>query len=151
MTIRKVIVRSSLLSDMYDIIKCLFTMQTLSHAPTWSRDVARLMNAQHEYDWRFLATRLGYSKDDIRSWATQPDPCLSLLDEWFATHKTREATFAIEKALNEMNRTDAAMIVENALKMTGNVSLTANKTIYPMLLNTKHTIPKYIKFLPWIL
>ena len=78
-------------------------LQTLSHAPTWSRDVARLMNAEHEYDWRFLATRLGYSKDDIRSWATQPDPCLSLLDEWFATHKTREATFAVEKALNEMN------------------------------------------------
>ena len=96
-------------------------LQTLSHAPTWSRDVARLMNAEHEYDWRFLATRLGYSKDDIRSWATQPDPCLSLLDEWFATHKTREATFAVEKALNEMNRTDAAMIVENALKMTGDL------------------------------
>ena len=96
-----------------------FVLQTLSHAPTWSRDVARLMNAEHAYDWRFLATRLGYSKDDVRSWATQPDPCLSMLDEWFATHKTREATFAVEKALNEMDRTDAAMIVENALKMTG--------------------------------
>ena len=101
------------------------------------------MNAQHEYDWRFLATRLGYSKDDIRSWATQPDPCLSLLDEWFATHKTREATFAIEKALNEMNRTDAAMIVENALKMTGNVTLGLNKTIYIARLNKQHTIPAH--------
>ena len=93
--------------------------KTLSHAPTWSRDVARLMNVKREHDWRLLATRLAYTNDDIRNWATQPDPCLSLLDEWFATHKTRDATFAVLKALQEMNRTDAVMIVENALKMTG--------------------------------
>ena len=105
------------------------------------------MNAQHEYDWRFLATRLGYSKDDIRSWATQPDPCLSLLDEWFATHKTREATFAIEKALNEMNRTDAAMIVENALKMAGNVALSANETIYLIQLTEEQMILNHTSIL----
>ena len=122
-------------------------LQTLSHAPTWSRDVARLMNTQHEYDWCFLATRLGYSKDDIRSWATQPDPCLSLLDEWFATHKTREATFAIEKALNEMNRTDAAMIVENALKMAGNVALSANETIYLIQLTEEQMILNHTSIL----
>ena len=93
--------------------------KTLSHAPTWSRDVARLMNVAAEHDWRLLAQRLAYSNDDIRNWATQPDPCLSLLDEWFATHKTREATFGVLKALQEMNRADAAMIVENALKAAG--------------------------------
>ena len=93
--------------------------KTLSHAPTWSRDVARLMNVADEHDWRLLAQRLAYSNDDIRNWATQPDPCLSLLDEWFATHKTREATFGVLKALQEMNRADAAMIVENALKAAG--------------------------------
>ena len=80
------------------------------------------MNPEAEHDWRLLATRLGYSNEDVKNWATQPDPCLSLLDEWFATHKTREATFAVEQALNEMNRTDAAMIVENALKQAGNIA-----------------------------
>ena len=75
------------------------------------------MNTDSEHDWRLLASRLGYTNDDIRNWATQPDPCLSLLDEWFATHKTRDATFAVLKSLQEMNRTDAAMIVENALKL----------------------------------
>ena len=57
--------------------------------------------------------------DDIRNWATQPDPCMSLLDEWFATHKTREATYAVLKALEEMNRMDAAIYVEKALQATG--------------------------------
>ena len=93
--------------------------QTLSHAPSWSRDVARLLNPQAEHDWRYLASRLNYKNDDIRNWATQPDPCLSLMDEWFATHKTKEATFAVLTALQEMNREDAAMIVENALKRVG--------------------------------
>ena len=77
------------------------------------------MNDDAEHDWRLLASRLGYNNDDIRNWATQPDPCLSLLDEWFATHKTRDATFAVLQALQEMNRGDAAMIVENALKSAG--------------------------------
>ena len=80
------------------------------------------MNSEREHDWRLLSSRLGYTNDDIRNWATQPDPCLSLLDEWFATHKTREATFAVLKSLQEMNRTDAAMIVENALKATEGVA-----------------------------
>ena len=57
--------------------------------------------------------------DDIRNWATKTDPCMSLLDEWFATHKTREATHAVLNNLLEMNRSDAALYVENALKATG--------------------------------
>ena len=93
--------------------------KTLSHAPAWSRDVSILLNPEAEHDWRLLAGRLGYTNDDIRNWATQPDPCLSLLDEWFATHKTREATFAVLKALQEMNRIDAATFVEDALKDVG--------------------------------
>jgi hypothetical protein len=42
-----------------------------------------------------------------------------MFDEWFATHKTREATYAIQKNLEEMNRIDAAEIVERALAMAG--------------------------------
>ncbi|CAD5114025.1 DgyrCDS3184 [Dimorphilus gyrociliatus] len=88
---------------------------TLSHAPAWSRHVSDLMNNQADNDWRLLAMKLNYTNDDIRNWATQPDPCLSLLDEWFATHKTREATFAILNNLKDMNRLDAVEVVENAL------------------------------------
>ncbi|CAD5114046.1 DgyrCDS3196 [Dimorphilus gyrociliatus] len=94
---------------------------TLSHAPAWSRHVSELMNVKSDNDWRLLSMKLNYSNDDIRNWATQPDPCLSMLDEWFATHKTREATFAILNNLKEMNRLDAAEIVENALADVKNV------------------------------
>ena len=96
-------------------------LQTLSHAPTWSRDVARLMNDKADNDWRLLSGRLGYSNYDIRNWATQPDPCLSMLDEWFATHKTRDGTYAVMETLQEIGREDAVMIVENALKAAGKI------------------------------
>ena len=94
-------------------------LQTLSHAPGWSRDVALLLNVESDHDWRLLASRLGYTNDDIRNWATQPDPCLSMMDEWFATHKTREATYGVLKTLVEMDRTDASAIVDKALDDVG--------------------------------
>lgn len=81
--------------------------------------MARLLNVESDHDWRLLASRLGYSNDDIRSWATQPDPCLSMFDEWFATHKTREATYGVLKILVEMDRTDASVIVDKALDDVG--------------------------------
>ena len=85
----------------------------------WARDIAEILNPPSDHDWRLLSTRLGYTNDDIRNWATQANPCLSMFDEWFATHKTREATFGILKQLQEMNLEQAAMIVENALKAAG--------------------------------
>ena len=100
--------------------------QTLSHAPSWSRDVSKLLNPEADHDWRLLASRLGYSHDDIRNWATQPDPCLSMLDEWFATHRTREATYGVLKTLVEMDRTDASVIVDKALQSVGQFQLRRN-------------------------
>jgi hypothetical protein len=44
---------------------------------------------------------------------------MAVLSEWYATHKTREATYAILTALQEMNRMDGAAIVENAMKASG--------------------------------
>jgi len=42
-----------------------------------------------------------------------------MFDEWFATHKTREATYGVLKILVEMDRTDASAIVDKALDEVG--------------------------------
>ncbi|CAG2251519.1 unnamed protein product [Mytilus edulis] len=91
-------------------------MKTMTNAPRWSRDLTKIMNPSTEHDWRLLAQRLGYGNDDIRAWASQHDPCMAVLSEWYATHKTREANYAVLTALQEMNRMDGAAIVENAMK-----------------------------------
>ena len=91
----------------------------MTNAPKWSRDLTKLMNPKVENDWRLLSTRLGYSNEDIRGWAQQNDPCMAMLSEWYATHKTSEANHAVLTALQEMNRLDGAAIVENAMKAFG--------------------------------
>ncbi|ESO09751.1 hypothetical protein HELRODRAFT_195024 [Helobdella robusta] len=89
--------------------------KTLSHAPTWSRDVSKLMNQAGDKDWRLFCRRLGYSNDDVKKFATQSDPCMSLLDDWFACHTTREATHAVMRELKEMGRMDAYAVVERVV------------------------------------
>ena len=91
----------------------------MTNAPAWSRDVSLLLNDNSDSDWRLLAQRLGYSNKDIRAWATQADPCMAVLSEWYATHKGSEATHGVLKALEEINRTDAAGIVKEALEQAG--------------------------------
>ncbi|XP_071115734.1 uncharacterized protein [Haliotis cracherodii] len=95
--------------------------KTLNHAPFWARDVSKLLNPESKHDWRLLSSRLGYSNDDIRGWVQTADPCQSMLNEWYSTHKTRDATFGVLQTLQEMNRTDAAAIVENAMKIAETV------------------------------
>jgi len=46
-----------------------------------------------------------------------------MFDEWFATHKTREATYGVLKMLVEMDRTDASAIVDKALDAVGELLL----------------------------
>ncbi|ESP05272.1 hypothetical protein LOTGIDRAFT_102305 [Lottia gigantea] len=91
-------------------------LKTLSHAPYWSKDVSKLLNPKSEHDWRLLSSRLGYSKDDIRAWSQQSDPCMAMLNEWYTTHKTSEANYGLLTALQEMSRMDAAIIIENGMK-----------------------------------
>ncbi|OWF40846.1 hypothetical protein KP79_PYT09248 [Mizuhopecten yessoensis] len=105
--------------------------KTLSNAPVWSKDISKLMNPKSEHDWRLLAQRLGYSLDDIKAWATHSDPCMALLSEWYATHKMIEATHAVLNILQDINRLDAAVIVENAMKAVENVVEEAPKYTTP--------------------
>ena len=112
----------------------------MTNAPKWSRDLTKLMNPEAEADWRLLASRLGYTNDDIRAWASQHDPCMALLSEWYATHRTIEANYGVLTALVEMNRMDGAAIVENAMKMTGKTfksKYLAHAGHYPPLKNPK--------------
>ncbi|XP_071845673.1 uncharacterized protein [Apostichopus japonicus] len=90
--------------------------KTITNAPKWSRDVSKILNPEHEYDWRYLAIRLGYSGEDVRNWALSPDPTMAILAEWYTTHKSSDATYAILTALQDMGRTEAAEIVEKALE-----------------------------------
>ncbi|XP_071845676.1 uncharacterized protein [Apostichopus japonicus] len=90
--------------------------QTIVNAPKWSRDVSKILNPEHKYDWRYLAIRLGFSGEDVRNWALSPDPTMAILAEWYTTHKSSDATYAILTALQDMGRTEAAEIVEKALE-----------------------------------
>ncbi|KAI8494361.1 hypothetical protein Bbelb_281210, partial [Branchiostoma belcheri] len=103
---------------------------TLSAAPAWSRDVSLLMNEEGDYDWRFLAVRLGYGPEDIRAWATNADPTMAMLNEWYNTHRSSEATYAVLKSLQEMGRTDAAEIIETAMEEAGKNDTTFSCMIY---------------------
>ena len=77
------------------------------------------MNPEAPTDWKLMAKRLSFTNDDLTSWATHEDPCMGVLTEWFATHKSSEATRAVYIVLKEMNREDAAEIVAEALKAAG--------------------------------
>ncbi|XP_071798990.1 uncharacterized protein [Asterias amurensis] len=90
--------------------------KTITNAPKWSRDVSKLLNPEHEHDWRYLAIRLGFTGEDVRNWALSPDPTMALLAEWYTVHKSSEATYAVLTALQDMGREDASAIVEESLQ-----------------------------------
>ena len=88
------------------------------------------MNPEAPTDWKLMAKRLSFTNDDLTSWATHEDPCMGVLTEWFATHKSSEATRAVYIVLKEMNREDAVEIVTDALEMAGKCCLLICETIY---------------------
>ena len=118
-------------------------LQTMSNAPVWSRDVSRLLNAEAEHDWRLLAKRLGYSVENIRGWASQADPCMALLSEWYATNKTSEATHAVLQTLKDMGRQDAVEVIERAKLAAGEAF---NLCAHNDFLSTE---PLYCRWLIW--
>ncbi|CAF3691039.1 unnamed protein product [Rotaria socialis] len=92
----------------------------LGYVPTeWGRDVCTLLNVRTENDWRLLGKRFGYSTSELKHWAMQIDPSMSLLNEWFMTHKADEATYGLLKILNDIGRTDAEDIIRKAVTKAG--------------------------------
>ena len=97
----------------------LIDAKTLSYVPVWGKDVCKLLNERASNDWRLLGRRFGYSPSELRHWATQFDPCMALLNEWYMTHKADEATFGLLKMLKEIGRQDAEKIIRQAVKESG--------------------------------
>ncbi|CAF4900510.1 unnamed protein product, partial [Rotaria magnacalcarata] len=56
---------------------------------------------------------------EVKHWAMQIDPSMSLLNEWFMTHKADEATYGLLKVLNDIGRTDAEEIIRKAVTKAG--------------------------------
>ena len=51
----------------------------------------------------------------------QLDPSMSLLNEWFMTHKADEATYGLVKMLNEIGRDDVEKIIRQAVAAAGDL------------------------------
>ncbi|CAM4838547.1 unnamed protein product [Rotaria magnacalcarata] len=95
-------------------------LKTLSYVPAeWGRQVSKLLNQRTDNDWRLLGKRFGYSTSELRHWALQSDPSMSLINEWFVTHKTDEATYGLVKMLDEIGRQDVAKIIREAVAEAG--------------------------------
>ncbi|CAF3019485.1 unnamed protein product [Rotaria sp. Silwood2] len=95
-------------------------MKTLSYVPSeWGHDVCKLLNIRVDNDWRLLDKRFGYSTSELKHWAMQTDPSMSLLNEWFMTHKTDEATYGLLKVLHDIGRQDVEEIIRKALTAAG--------------------------------
>ncbi|CAF2920688.1 unnamed protein product [Rotaria sp. Silwood2] len=93
--------------------------KTLSHVPIWASDVCKLLNRRTSNDWRLLGRRFGYSSSELRHWSTQFDPCMALLNEWYMTHKSDEATFGLVKVLKEIGRKDVEDIIQKSVRDAG--------------------------------
>ena len=94
--------------------------KTLSYVPAeWGREVTKLLNRRADNDWRLLGRRFGYSTSELRHWALQADPSMTLLNEWFVTHKADEATYGLVKTLDEIGRQDVAKIIRDAVAAAG--------------------------------
>ncbi|CAF3843939.1 unnamed protein product [Rotaria sordida] len=94
--------------------------KTLSYVPSeWGHQVCQLLNVKADNDWRLLGKRFGYSASELRHWSMQTDPSMTLLNEWFMTHKTDEATYGLVKMLEEIDRQDVAKIIREAVIAAG--------------------------------
>ena len=83
--------------------------------PAWTDEVAKLLNRRTPNNWRVLAERLGYTHSELEHWATQTDPCMAVLNDWFSTHTLDEAVLSLIENLNRMGRHDAEQIVRQSV------------------------------------
>ncbi|KAF6026409.1 hypothetical protein EB796_015297 [Bugula neritina] len=66
------VVKAELAEAMIDIER--IDRKTVDTTPTWSHDVAKLLDPESNTDWRLLAKRLSYSNDDLKAWTAHHSP-----------------------------------------------------------------------------
>jgi len=70
------------------------------------------LNSRHPRNWVYLAGMLGFSRDQIRYLELQPrDSTQNLINDW--SSKSNSTVYNLYVALTNMNRIDAAKVVEN--------------------------------------
>ncbi|CAD5126968.1 unnamed protein product [Dimorphilus gyrociliatus] len=94
---------------------------TLFHAPSWAHHVSEPLLDQSDNDWRLLAVKLQYSVDEIQNFASKADPCLVMLNDWFAEKNSEQATNILCEILKDIKRLDAAKVVKTAISSINGV------------------------------
>ena len=102
--------------------------KTLLNVPTWCKKLIKLLESKYEhaadgqqqdeqsFKWMILISkRLNFGDLDIKSWLQQPDPYLSMFQEWYTINKTSDATNGLLKLFRELNLTDCVKLIEESL------------------------------------
>ena len=83
--------------------------------PSWTDQVAKLLNRRTQNNWRALGERLGYTSSELDHWTMQTDPCMTLLNDWFTTHTLDEAIFSLIENLKQIGRHDAEQMIRQSV------------------------------------
>lgn len=89
----------------------MYEITTYCVPTTWSNQVAKLLNHSADNDWILLGKCLGYSTTELGYWASQVNPSMALLNDWFMTHNEQEATYGLVKILENIDRQDVIKII----------------------------------------
>lgn len=116
-SIEQILMKNSKLSTKVTLGK----MDDRSILPAWTSKVSKMLNRRiDESDWKKLGKQLGYHSNEIYYFSMHHDPCLALLNDWFETHSSEEATTSLLIALNQIDRIDAEQIIRQYFKTTEN-------------------------------
>ncbi|XP_006817171.2 uncharacterized protein LOC102803728 [Saccoglossus kowalevskii] len=91
------------------------TNKGVTTAPEWCNKLSSLLNKPSDSDWRFLAVYLGYASDNIKLLSEMDNPSLCLFNDWYTSHKGREATYAVYKALQVIGRNDCMQTIDSSI------------------------------------
>lgn len=86
--------------------------KTLLNVPLWSKKLIKALESEDPKWMRLISKRMNFSELDIKSWLQQPDPLMSMLNEWYTINKTSDATNGLLKILKEFNLVECVRLVE---------------------------------------
>lgn len=89
--------------------------KTLLNVPLWCKDIAKAISNKNE--WVLVAKRLNFNEKDIKGWLNQPDPCMSMFQEWFIVNKTSDAIYGLLKVFKELNKPNCVKIIQSNINL----------------------------------